>query len=120
MRDHGLTEGLNSELLENACHVSQTAPSCTGPAHLLHTFLLATHSEDDPWHTSSDILPAGRRHRLFSGSWHIVSILASLQFRRKHRACSDWEPRDGARETPEEPGAWGEPMCIPATAREAP
>ena len=86
----------------------------------LHTFRLATHSEDDPWHTSSVILPAGQRHRLFSGSWHIVSILASLQIRKKHRACSDWEPRDGARETPGEPGAWDEPMCIPATSREAP
>ena len=48
MRDHGLTEGLNSELLENACHVSQTVPSCTSPAHLLHKFLLVTHSEGAP------------------------------------------------------------------------
>ena len=48
MPDHGLTEGFNSELLKNAFHVSQTIASCTSPAHLLHKFLLVTHSEGAP------------------------------------------------------------------------
>ena len=80
MRDHGLSEGLNSELFENACHVSQTVPSCTSPAHLLHKFLVVTHSEDDPWHTSPDILPAGQRHRLFQVPGTSFRFLLSFNF----------------------------------------
>lgn len=45
MRVHGLIDGFNSELLENAFHVSQTIASCTSPAHLLHKFFLVTRSE---------------------------------------------------------------------------
>ncbi len=82
MPDHALTEGFNSELLENAFHVSQTIASCTSQAHLLDKFLLVTLSEGPPtWHTPSDILPFDRRHGFFDfGSRHIVAILGSLPF----------------------------------------
>jgi hypothetical protein len=80
MRDHGPTEGLNSELLENACHVSQTVPWCTRPAHLLHQFLLVTHSQGAPFgiHRLTFFRSQSVTDFLI-GVWHIVSSLAPMQ-----------------------------------------